>query len=370
MKQEKTAVRKGWKLLWAALMLMAAAVLWGGVRSSAQPNAGEIYLYGETHGIRPYIQKEFELWEQYYQQGMRHLFIEYPYYTAEFLNLWMQQDSDSILYQVFGDLSGTACDTQETLEFFQKIKARCPETVFHGTDVGHQYQSTGARYLAYLEENGLAGSQQAARAREVIQQGEYYYQNNDPVYRENKMAENFLREYAALEGESIMGIYGSAHTDLEGMDYLTGTVPCMANQLKEKYGEKVHAQLMADLVEYTPPTLAQLILPAEGQERAFVLNGREYPAVCLGWQDLTAFPGGAYLARSFWRMDGGAYEVFKNSPLTGNVLPCNNFPTAVETGQVFVVEYVLSNGGTQRHYLRADGTSWQGKPATVGFLPI
>ena len=33
------------------------------------------------------------------------------------------------------------------------------------------------------------------------------------------MVENFTREFDKLSGESIMGIYGAAHTGLEAMDY-------------------------------------------------------------------------------------------------------------------------------------------------------
>jgi len=37
-------------------------------------------------------------------------------------------------------------------------------------------------------------------AHEAVKQGKYYYENSDDVYRENKMVENFIREYDALNG--------------------------------------------------------------------------------------------------------------------------------------------------------------------------
>ena len=49
---------------------------------------------------------------------------------------------------------GTYASGAETLDFYRTVKEGCPETVFHGTDVGHQYDSTGARYRDYLEERG------------------------------------------------------------------------------------------------------------------------------------------------------------------------------------------------------------------------
>ena len=54
------------------------------------------------------------------------------------------------------------------------------------------------------------------------------------------MVENFIREYDKLNNIDIMGIYGGAHTNPESLDN-TGTIPCMANQLKEHYGDIIHS---------------------------------------------------------------------------------------------------------------------------------
>jgi hypothetical protein len=35
------------------------------------------------------------------------------------------------------------------------IKNNYPETIFHGTDVSHQYETIGQFYLDYLVTNGL-----------------------------------------------------------------------------------------------------------------------------------------------------------------------------------------------------------------------
>ena len=67
-------------------------------RSDGAVQTGQIFLYGEEHASKEILQKEFELWNTYYSDnGMRNLFVELPYYSAEFLNLWMQSDSDGIL---------------------------------------------------------------------------------------------------------------------------------------------------------------------------------------------------------------------------------------------------------------------------------
>ena len=86
---------------------------------------------------------------------MRHLFVELSHYTAQWLNLWMDAEDDEILEQLHQDWESTLSSGAETLDFYRTIKEQCPETVFHGTDVGHQYDSTGARYQDYLEERGL-----------------------------------------------------------------------------------------------------------------------------------------------------------------------------------------------------------------------
>ncbi|MDF9851525.1 hypothetical protein M2108_005796 [Paenibacillus sp. PastM-3] len=209
--------------------------------------SGSIYLYGEAHGVAEILDKEVELWSQYYHnEGMRHLFVELSYFTAEYLNVWMQSDNDDILDEIYEDWKGSPSYNPDTKNFYKQIKSECPETIFHGTDVGHQYDSTGSRFLAYLEVNGLSGSEKHILTKGAIQQGRFFYQNEDNEYRENKMTENFIREFDKLGNESIMGIYGSAHTVLDGIAYGTDSLPCMANQLQERYGENIFSENLAD----------------------------------------------------------------------------------------------------------------------------
>lgn len=208
-------------------------------RSEAQ-----IFLYGEKHGIDEVIQKEFEIWhDHYHNDGMRHLFLETPYYTGEFLNIWMREDNDDILDAIYNDLEGTSSHVPALKDFYQKIKEQCPETIFHGTDVGHQFFSTGERYLEYLRQNDLVDSEQYLIAQKVMEQGQNFYDTSDDVYRENKMTENFIRAFDSLEDEKIMGIYGASHTGLNKLDY-TGKVPCMANQLRQQYGDIIYTEVI------------------------------------------------------------------------------------------------------------------------------
>lgn len=193
----------------------------------------KIRLYGEAHGYKPYYEIELELWQECYALGYRNLFVELPYYSAEFLNEWMKEDSDEIIDELFEDIRNTLSGNEHYKTFFRKIKSSCPETVFFGTDVGHQYDTTGARYLKHLENNGRKDSLQYALAEKCIRQGEEYAKVHSDSgisqVRESYMISNFVDAYDRCGGK-IMGIYGSYHTHLNDSDL-------MAGKLKEHYGD-------------------------------------------------------------------------------------------------------------------------------------
>lgn len=312
----------------------------------------QIFLYGEEHSIKSILEKELELWSAYYHDdGMRDLFVELPYYTAEYMNLWMQSDNDDILDLLYQDWEGTAMHSQEVIDFYKQIKSECPETVFHGTDVGHQYNTTGERFLEYLESNNQKESELYRLSQENIEQGQYYYQHSDSVYRENTMVKNFIREIDKLNNH-VMGIYGSAHTEIEAMDYVTNTIPCMANQLHKKYGDALQTENL---------TLSALN-DEPYQIDTITIGEKEYTALYYGKVDLSTLPLG-YQYREFWHLEN-AYDDFKNNPTTGNVLPYNNYPMKIKTGQIFVIEYTKTDGSVIREYHRSDGHTWQGSLIT------
>lgn len=323
--------------------------------TSTNQSTGHIYLYGEHHGVEKILKKELELWGKYYaDENMRHLFIEFPYYTAEFLNLWMQSDSDDILEELYNDWKGTAGYNSHTKEFYKEIKRDYPETIFHGTDVGHQYNTTGQRFLKYLEDNNLKSSEKYLLVEETIEQGKYFYDNSDDIYRENKMVENFIREFDKLKNENIMGIHGAAHTDFNAMEYKTQSVPCMAKQLKKIYGESIYSEDLSFLVKEIEPLRIEIIN----------VNGKDYTASYFGKSDLKGFKD--YAHREFWRLEN-AYEDFRNNKKTGDVLPYNNYLMVIEKGQVFVIDYTKTNGSVQRKYYRSDGRKWKGMESTEEF---
>lgn len=236
-------------------------------------------------------------------------------------------------------------------DLFQKIKSGCPDTIFHGTDVGHQGDTTGERFLSYLADHHLNGSKMYILTNEAIQQGERYYSSYDRVYRENKMAENFIREFEKLGNESIMGIYGSAHTGVNEMDLFTKSVPCMANQLHKYYGRNLHSEDISWMEKDIEPARVDHI----------TLQGKKYAASYFGKQDLNGFKD--YAFREFWRVEE-AYEDVSKLPLTGSVLTYDQYPMLIEKGQVFAISYTKTDGTTEREYHVANGKQWEDREAT------
>ena len=328
-----------------------------------QVKVGEIYLFGETHSNPLQLYMEFNLWNSYYHsRNMRHLFVELPYFTAEYLNLWMHSDNDEILKQIFDDLKGTDAHSEVSFAFYKKIKAECPETIFHGVDVGHQYKNTGERYLKYLLENGESkSSERYLLAQENMEQGKYYSTNGAHAFRENKMVDNFIREYNRLDGADVMGIFGSAHTDPQGMNWQTQEVPGFANQLTQYYGDAVHTKDLTKNEGY-----AYLETPIVVETK--VVAGKEYTASYFGEVDLSKLTQ-LYQSRRFWRLEN-AYDDFKDNPSINNVLIYGDYPMPIEIGQILLIEYSLKNGRVKTEYHRANGKLDNNQPVTEQFVSV
>lgn len=230
---------KNLKTIIAFTLLLVVSI--GGIVLDLNDKSNDVYptsntkiiLYGESHGSKEYYDAELELWQGFYADGLRDLFLELPYYSAEFLNVWMDEDSNALLDTWFEEINGTLSGNQYYYDFFCTIKESCPDTVFYGTDVGHQYDTTGARYLKYLGDNGLKDSINYNLTEDCILQGKKYYENredNDGVseLRETYMVSNFKKAYERQGRGKIMGIYGSYHTDLNS--------DVMASRLKADLG--------------------------------------------------------------------------------------------------------------------------------------
>jgi hypothetical protein len=267
----------------------------------------------------------------------------------------MNSETDEILNMVYDDWDGTANHNPAVKDFYKEIKTRFPETVFHGTDVGHQYHTTGKRYLDYLsQQQNMEYPEQYQYAKEAIEQGKHYYnQNKDGVYRENMMVANFIREFSKLDNENIMGIYGSAHTGINSMDH-SNSVPSMANQFHKIYTNQLFTENLSYLAKEIDPLRTDSIQ----------INGFDYKALYFGRKNLSGFKDYEY--REFWRLEG-AYNNFKKASKTGDVLPYSNYPMKIEIGQVFVIDYMKTDSTLIRKFYRSDGNSWENRPTTEEF---
>lgn len=271
MKKRKIALLLALTLI-VGLLSMACSVFNSGATEDSISSPGQIYLLGEYEHSNPDMQDQIYAWWDYFyhEKGMRHYFLEDSYYGAQLLNLWMKADNDDILNEMYDDIVNTQAHSPVMIEFFKKIKENCPETIFHGTDVGHQYDSTGERYLKYLEDNGMKDSEEYKLTLEIMEQGKTFYSIEDDrdswAYREDKMVENFLRELKTVgENESIFGSYGGAHTemfgacwyDYWGTDNAAPSFDCMTLRLRSYLYERLNIIQLYDFHEFLPPKVAE-----------------------------------------------------------------------------------------------------------------
>jgi len=326
------------------------------VYTEEQPSTGRIFLYGEIHASIPTMDRQLEIWGEYYHNhGMRHLFIEVAYFTAEFLNIWMQADDDTILYQLYEDWEGAFAHNPHTLVFYRTIKNDFPETIFHGTDVGHQSQSAGRRFLQYLRDNDLQDTESYRLTRENIAQFHRFVSEGSHAVRAYYKPQNFIREFDKLGNQDVMAIHGMGHVFLGNFGGYPG-VPTLAATLYERYGDALQTFDMTHYALMREPDRIDII----------TINDVDYEASYFG-TDTFAFND--IVSRSFWRLEN-AYDDFRDNLTTGTMLPFDDFPMLVELGQVFIMEAELTNGSTRRSFYRSDGGYWQGIPATSGFREL
>lgn len=325
------------------------------------PSTGRIFLYGEMHGVPAIMDRQLEIWGDFYHNyGMRHLFVELSYFTAQFLNIWMQDDDDEILYMLFNDWQGTSKHVAHTLVFYRTIKSDFPETVFHGTDVGHQSSTTGNRFLQYLTNNNLQDTEYYRLTRQNIAQFNRFNRAGSHAVRAYYKPRNFIREFDRLGDQDVMAIHGGAHISLGYFLGYTG-VQSLGTVLRERYGEAVQ---ILDMSHYGSPH-------REPYRVDTILVGNVYFEASYFGIDghrFTAGDGREIVGREFWRLEN-AYEYFRDSQLTGDVLPFSNFPMFVEVGQVFIMDIHMADGMVNRMFFRASGHYWNNQRSTQEFVP-
>lgn len=254
--------------------------------ANAEPSGFQVLLYGENHENAACLEKELEAWEALYDSGARHLFIEYSYANVANLNRWMRGE-----IEMFDDGAESGEET-EPLDvnivpfFYRAIKARCPETVFHGTDVEHEYDTVGAEYLAYLESIGEKDSEEYVRVAANCEQGKRTHQDGETDegfrYREICLFDNFAEELERLEPQTVMGIYGRQHVDLGTSEAFLNGDPNMAARLAERYGDRIQCTDLSMIKE----TLDETRFQPEGP---ITLNGKTYETVFTGAHDYSVW---------------------------------------------------------------------------------
>ena len=352
--------QKSWvgkKVLFLALAPLITAAACVSIDTRIEKSTAQIFLYGEIHGVPRIMDRQLEIWRDYYHnRNMRHMFIEFGFFVAEYLNVWMQSDNDDILYELYNDWADIGEFIRYYIEFFRAIKREFPETVFHGIDVGFAHSTTGRRFLQYLQDNNMQGSERYLLTLEAIEQREHFLRYLDFEFRVTKMTENFIREFDRLGDRNVMGIFGAFHTRLGLYSYSSlelPAIPTMAQRLRERYGVSLHT---TDLSRY-----AWLIDPIRVD--IISINGVDYEASYFG-MDFTTF--GDFVSRSFWRLEN-AYDCFSGKPTNGDWLPFDNYPMWIEMNQVFIVDVARTDGSVLRLFYRSDGEYWQGIPITTGF---
>lgn len=301
---------------------------------------GEIYLYGEIYGREVIKDKEIEVWKYFYhEKGMRHIFIEWPFFTAELLNIWMDGNNDIELNEILF----TDYDIELEVAFFNEIKESCPDTIFHGTDVGHNYDSVGVKLRNYLKQNGLEESEIYELNEEAIEQGKHFHNTRDDGYREKKMIENFIREFDKLNGESIMGIYGTSHVKSDKSQVGIQEIDSMGYGLSSIYGEKLHR------IDLSGEILKTLIKEPIAVGEMTVAE-KVYEASYFGEMSSTS---SLVDKIEFWRLEN-AYEDLKESEQTGEVSFYYAFPMILSQNEIYVVKISLKDGSTKTSYFLTD----------------
>lgn len=303
--------------------------------TAVEPPKGEILFYGEYHNSESCTMQELKYWQDCYAKGMRHLFLEMGEGTAQLLNMWMAAEDDTLVQQVYDNTVGTAAHTHDTLEFYQQVKATCPETVFHGFDVEHQYKSSGDQCLALLEPDSDTYNKVSAgmdAAKEFYRLRDEESGAASEAYREPFMANSVIADYDALGGVSIMVVADAAHVDNENSatseDQAGLTI--MADLVKEHYGDAANVVC----------TVLDINVPVRMDE--LTIGGKTYQAEYFGCENVSKWLEGCD-TREYWHiMDG--YDDFSQYKRASAYLPGNNYVMDTAENEVYAILYHYADG--------------------------
>ena len=327
---------------------------------------GTAHFYGELHGDPQLIAFQLARWGYYYENhGMRHLLMELPFFSAAFLNVWMQADDDSILDAWLADIRGTAMDVSYTRDFLVAIKANYPETVFHGTDVGHQ-QGQGVRFLAHLRSEGLEGTEIYEQTLLNMAQGRRHRaEEGTHISRVTDKFDNIVEVLNSLPNENIMGaFFGIAHMSLGYYDGLIAPGQLtVAQRLVDQFGDQIQIR---DITPYRVRPAAIMLDEVVGTPVRITVEGIVFDAKYYGTDGPLEFAIGRF-HRLFFRLDDG-YEHFSEHERNGDFLPHHeNFLMPVGEDEVFLTLLRFMDGTELPLFYRTSQELFRGLPTTVGF---
>ena len=218
------------------------------------------YIFMGKNTVGKLTRKEFALWKDHYDdEDMRNLFLEVPNYVAGYLNLWMDEEDDQILEILRDQYKFSQGNKLKHYgKLLRRIKKECPETVFHGTDIGDFNDTLGQSYLKLLDKD--KDKTEIDRIKEVMDQGEkrdsyikdYKEKPEDTRltriadYREQMLVENFIYEFDQLKDKRIMGINGAYHVS-NPEKIKMGEAEIMGDQLKSRYGAIVSTSILSEM---------------------------------------------------------------------------------------------------------------------------
>ena len=196
---------------------------------------------------------------------------------------------------------------------------------------------------------------------------------------------HFQRMFMLIAEMSIVEYIRKRRLTLAGLDIKHNNAKVMDASLKYGYESPVsfarafqafhgvtpsEAKKSKASLKIFPRLIIQIIVkevPQMLRTDRITVNGKEYEASYFGEQDMSSWSD-VFTKREVWRLEN-AYEDFKDKQPTSDVLPYNNYPMNIETGQVFVIDYHTNkDGSVERKYYLADGTVWQDMPSTREFL--
>jgi len=329
----------------------------GIVQEPPPQSTGLIFLYGEEH-LRDHeemLARQLERWGYYYNtHGMRHLFLEKPFYTGEFLNQWLYADNEAEAdTMMLALVDEGAVSPFHAEHFFGVIRRDFPDTVFHGVNIGGMWNvATGQRFLAYLISSGQSNTARYELTRQNIAQAEMYSRTWDdglpPISWIRDKADNFVRAFDALGGESVMGIFNTQHTEFGNHTQLRMYASAtLATRLQRRYGDAVSSVNLQEILQQEEwYRIAEELI----ESRTITLNDIDYEATLLSDADLSGED--LFIVRSlFFRLEN-AYENLRHSLDTGGRMAFVNFPVEVEHEQIYVMAQITEDGFAWMRYFR------------------